>query len=107
MALPSQRARVIRDPADAAAAAEGLEFPIVVKPNVGGSGAGVQRFDNPAQVAAAAATGGLELGPDRIALVQEVIPSADGRIPRVQVLGGRFLYAVRVASSGETLNLCP
>ena len=107
LALPYPAARVISDPADAAPAAEGLEFPIVVKPNVGGSGAGVQRFDSPAQLAAAAATGGLELGPDRTALVQEFIPSEEGRITRVEVLGGRFLYAIRVYSSGETFNLCP
>ena len=107
LGLPYPQARVINDPADAAAAAEGLEFPIVVKPNVGGSGAGVQRFDNPAQLGAAAATGSLELGPDRTALVQEFIPTEEGRITRVEVLGGRFLYAIRVYSSGETFNLCP
>ncbi len=40
-------------------------------------------------------------------MVQEFIPSAEGRITRVEVLGGRFLYAIRVYSSGETFNLCP
>src|SRR5207249_4897539 len=93
--------------ADAPAAAAELEFPVVVKPNVGGSGAGILRFDTPTQLAAAAATGGLELGPDHTALVQEFIPSEEGRITRVEVLGGRFLYAIRVYSSGETFNLCP
>ena len=72
-----------------------------------GSGAGILRFDTPAQLAAAAATGGLELGPDHTALVQQFIPSEEGRITRVEVLGGRFLYAIRVYSSGETFNLCP
>ena len=99
--------RVINDPADAPAAAAELEFPVVVKPNVGGSGAGIVRFDTPEQLAAAAATGGLELGPDRTALVQEFIPSEEGRITRVEVLGGRYLYGIRVYSSGETFNLCP
>src|SRR5207245_9974209 len=107
LGLPLPLPRVSNDPAAAAAAAEGLEFPIVVKPNVGGSGAGVQRLDNPAQLGAAAATGSLELGPDRTALVQEFIPTEEGRITRVEVLGGRFLYAIRVYSSGETFNLRP
>jgi len=107
LGLPYPLARVINDPADAPAAAEELEFPIVVKPNVGGSGAGVQRFDNHAQLAAAVATGSIELGPDHTALVQQFIPSEEGRITRVEVLGGRFLYAIRVYSSGETFNLCP
>ncbi len=107
LGLPYPPARVINDPADAPAAAAELEFPVVVKPNVGGSGAGVQRFDTAAQLVAAVATGSLELGPDHTALVQEFIPSEEGRITRVEVLGGRFLYAIRVYSSGETFNLCP
>ena len=107
LGLPFPPARVINDAADAPAAAEELEFPVVVKPNIGGSGAGIVRFDTPEQLAAAAATGGLELGPDHTALVQEFIPSEEGRITRVEVLGGRFLYAIRVYSSGETFNLCP
>ena len=52
-------------------------------------------------------SGGLELGPDHTALVQEFIPAQEGRITRVEVLGGKFLYAIRVYSSGETFNLCP
>lgn len=107
LGLPYPDARVINDPADAPDAAAELQFPVVVKPNVGGSGAGIVRFDSPDQLAAAAATGGLELGPDRTALVQEFIPSQEGRITRVEVLGGKFLYAIRVYSSGETFNLCP
>ncbi len=107
LGLPYPPARVINDAADAPSAAAELEFPVVVKPNVGGSGAGIRRFDTPEQLAAAAATGGLELGPDQTALVQEFIPSEEGRITRVEVLGGRFLYAIRVYSSGETFNLCP
>src|SRR5439155_175774 len=82
LGLPYPAARVINDPADAPAAAAELEFPVVVKPNVGGSGAGIVRFDTPTQLDAAAATGGLELGPDHTALVQEFIPSAEGRITR-------------------------
>jgi len=107
LGLPYPASRIINDPADAAAAARELEFPLVVKPNVGGSGAGVRRFDTPEQLAAAAATGGIELGPDQTALVQEFIPAEEGRITRVEVLGGRFLYAIRVYSTGETFNLCP
>jgi hypothetical protein len=107
LGLPYPPARVINDPADAPAAAEELEFPVVVKPNVGGSGAGIVRFDTPEQLAAAAASGGLDLGPDQTALVQQFITSEEGRITRVEVLGGRYLYSIRVYSSGETFNLCP
>jgi len=107
LGLPYPRARAINDCGEAPAAAAGLRFPVVVKPNIGGSGAGVRRFDTPDALAEAAAGGGLELGPDHTALVQEFIPAEAGRITRVEVLGGRFLYAIRVYSPGDTFNLCP
>jgi len=107
LGLPYPRTRVINHPAEAPDAAVGLRLPIVVKPNVGGSGAGVRRFDTLQALAAAAAAGDLEFGPDQTALVQEFIPAEEGRITRVEVLGGRFLYAIRVYSPGDTFNLCP
>jgi hypothetical protein len=107
LGLPYPATRVIHQAADALAAAAELRFPVVVKPNVGGSGAGILRFDAADQLAAAVEHDGLELGPDHTALVQEFIPAEEGRITRVEVLGGRFLYAIRVYSSGETFNLCP
>ena len=45
LGLPYPKSRVINSPADAIAAAEGLRFPIVIKPNIGGSGAGVTKFN--------------------------------------------------------------
>lgn len=107
LGLPYPRTRVINDPAETPEAASGLRFPIVVKPNVGGSGAGVRRFDTLEALSAAAAAGDLEFGPDRTALVQEYIPAEHGRITRVEVLGGRFLYAIQVYFSGDSFNLCP
>jgi len=105
LGLAYPKARVIHDPSQAPAAAEGLRFPIVVKPNIGGSGAGIVRFDTPESLARAAAS--LDLGIDQTALGQEHVAAQDGRIVRVEVLDGRFLYAIRIYSSGETFNLCP
>ncbi len=107
LGLPAPRARVINHAAEAPAAATGFRFPMVVKPNIGGSGAGVVRFDTPEALTHAAAADRLDFGPDHTALVQEFIPAADQRITRVEVLGGRFLYAIRIYSEGETFNLCP
>jgi ribosomal protein S6-L-glutamate ligase RimK-like protein len=106
LGLPYPKARVIHQATDAPAAADGLRFPIVVKPNIGGSGAGIRRFDRPETLAKAAGNG-LDLGIDDTALVQEFIPTSDGAIVRVEVLGGRYLYAIRVVSPGDTFNLCP
>ncbi len=105
--LPFPHARVIHDPATAPAAAEGLRFPVVVKPNIGGSGAGVVRFDDAASLRRAAEAGTLDLGLDDTALVQEFIPAAGGRIVRVEVLDGAYLYAIRVYTPGDAFNLCP
>ena len=105
MAYP--KARVIHRPEQAAAATEGLRFPVVVKPNIGGSGAGVKRFDSREQLAASAAAGELSFGLDSTALVQEFIPARGGYIVRCEVLDGKFLYAIKVHTTGETFDLCP
>jgi glutathione synthase/RimK-type ligase-like ATP-grasp enzyme len=106
LGLPYPKARVIHHSSQAPAAAEGLRFPVVVKPNIGGSGAGIVRFDTPESLERAAAKG-LELGIDQTALVQEYVTPADGRIVRVEVLDGKFLYAIRIYTTGDTFNLCP
>jgi len=107
LGLPHPKARVINNAADAFAAAQGLRFPVILKPNIGGSGAGIRRFETPEQLEQAANAGALDLGIDHTALVQEYIPAADQRIVRVEVLGGRYLYAIRIYTSGESFNLCP
>src|SRR5512146_3068107 len=107
LGLPYPKSRVINSPGDAVAASEGLRFPIVVKPNIGGSGAGVTKFHNCEQLQEAAATGQLDLGLDTTALVQEFIPARGGHIVRVEVVGHKFLYAIKVHLTGETFDLCP
>ena len=105
--LPYPRARVINHPALAVAASEGLRFPIVVKANIGGSGAGIVRFDSRDELRAAVEAGKVNLGIDQTALVQEFIPPRGGYITRVETLGGKYLYGIKVFTTGETFNLCP
>jgi hypothetical protein len=97
------RARVINHPSRAVEAAQGLCFPVVVKPNVGGSGAGIVRFDSLEQLAGA----DLELGIDHTALIQEFLPAREGAIVRVEVLDGEFLYAIKIFPDFTSFNLCP
>jgi hypothetical protein len=106
LGLPYPRARVIHRAAQAPAAADGLRWPIAVKPNIGGSGAGVRRFDTPEALREAAETD-LELGIDSTALVQEFIPQEESRIVRVEVLGGKYLYGIRIYTPGTSFDLCP
>jgi hypothetical protein len=107
LGLRSPRARVINHPGEALAAAEGLRWPILVKANVGGSGAGIARFDDPDALKAAIDAGTLDLGVDHTALVQELCPLRGGRIVRVEVLGRKFLYAIEVFPPASSFNLCP
>lgn len=107
LGLPYPRARVINHASRAAEAAEGLRFPVVVKANVGGSGAGIVRYDSMAVLREEAAAGRLDFGVDHTALVQEYVPARGGHITRVETLGGKFLYAIKVYTTGESFNLCP
>jgi biotin carboxylase len=82
-----------------------LRFPLLVKPNVGGSGALIERFDSRADLEARAAA--LDFGPDGTALVQEFVESEEGAIVRVEVLDDRSLYAIRIVRPASDFNLCP
>jgi hypothetical protein len=105
--LPYPKARVIHRASQAVVATQGLRWPVVVKPNIGGSGAGVKRFDTPESLEAAAKAGEIALGLDSTALVQEFIPARGAHIVRVEVLNGKYLYAIKVHITGETFDLCP
>jgi hypothetical protein len=49
----------------------------------------------------------LHFGIDNTALVQECFTARDGIITRVEVLGGKYLYAIQIHITGETFDLCP
>ncbi len=107
LGLPYPRARVINHPSQAETAARDLRFPIAVKANVGGSGAGITRYESHDALARAVRSGTIDLGIDRTALVQEFVPARGGHITRVETIAGKFLYAIKVFTSGESFNLCP
>ncbi len=98
---------VVNHPSKISAAAQELRFPVVVKANVGGSGAGITKFETAKSLHDAAAEKRIEFGIDHVALVQEFVPARDGIITRVETLGGKFLYAIQVHTNGESFNLCP
>jgi hypothetical protein len=101
------KARVINVASEAVGATKGLKYPVLVKPNVGGSGAGIVSFESPESLDAAASAGELEFGPDDTAIVQEHLTAQDDSIVRVEFLGGEFLYAIRLRLTPGTFNLCP
>lgn len=97
------KAIVVNHPSRILEAARALTFPIVFKPNVGGSGAGIVRFDSLDQLAAAT----FDFGVDGTALLQEFLPARGQSIVRVEILDGEFLYAIRIWPDLSSFNLCP
>lgn len=89
------------------AAARELAFPLVVKPNIGGRGAGIVKFDSIEELEQAARERLIDLGLDRTVLVQEFAPKRGAHIVRVETLNGKFLYALKIYPEGENFNLCP
>jgi glutathione synthase/RimK-type ligase-like ATP-grasp enzyme len=100
------RTRVVHRGEDVVGAAEGFDYPLLVKANVGGSGAGIVRYASRAELGASVADGSIPVSVDKVLLVQDYVPARGGVITRIETLGGRFLYAIEV-ESGESFDLCP
>jgi hypothetical protein len=110
LGLPHPRSRVVNSAGQVEPAAAELSYPLIVKPNIGGSGALMRRFDTPGELRMAVARGELDgiLGLDYTAVVQEYHPPRGGSIVRVEGLDGHFLYAIRIYNDpNEGFNLCP
>lgn len=99
--------RIAHRLADAPRLAEEIGYPVMIKVNVGGSGAGMARYDDRDQLAAALAEGLVAESVDQVILVQEFLPARDGRMIRCETLAGRFLYAIALEGAGSTFDLCP
>lgn len=99
--------RIINSVGKIVEAAASLRFPIVIKPNIGGRGAGIVKFDSVADLENAAADNLFDLGIDSTALVQEFAPKRGGSIQRIETLGGKFLYGLKIFPEDENFNLCP
>ena len=107
LGLPYPATRVINHASLAVEAAASLRYPVLVKANIGGSGAGIVRYDTPAALTDAVARGEVALGVDGTALVQESAPLRNGHITRVETLNGKFLYAINVFPPVDSFDLCP
>ncbi len=110
LGLPHPRSRVANTVEQIEAAATELTYPLIVKPNLGGSGALMRRFDSHDELRASVADGTMApiLGVDTTAIVQEFHTARGGSIVRVEALGDRFLYAIRIHNgASQNFNLCP
>ncbi len=96
----------VNEPAAIPAAADEVGYPLLVKPNVGGSGAGILRFDDAGELAVALAAGAIDLGVDRTGLVQRVVEPADGLVHRIEMLGHDPFYATDQVTRAGMFNYC-
>jgi hypothetical protein len=80
--------------------------PVILKPNRGGKGLGVQLFQTTASLAAYVESATYESPVDGVQLLQEYVRAPAPFITRAEFVGGRFLYAVEVDTS-DGFELCP
>jgi glutathione synthase/RimK-type ligase-like ATP-grasp enzyme len=101
------KTRVVHRAKDLLAAAEGMAYPLLVKANIGGSGAGIVRYSSVEGLRASIEDRMIPQSVDQVLLVQDYVPPRGGSIMRIETLGGNFLYAIEVESRGDNFDLCP
>jgi hypothetical protein len=89
-----------------AEAARRLGYPVILKHNRAGKGLGVRLLLSAAALDEHLASSDCEPSVDGITLVQRYIKAPAPFITRVEFVGGKFLYAVRVDTS-QGFELCP
>ena len=99
--------RVVHRVADLPSATEGMRWPLLVKANIGGSGAGIVRYNSREELERSIADGTVPRSIDQVLLAQDYVPARGGTILRLETLGAKFLYALEVESGGDSFDLCP
>ena len=89
-----------------AEAAASLGYPVILKHNRAGKGLGVKLLHSPLALDEHLSSPTFEESVDGITLVQRYIKSPAPFITRVEFVGARFFYAVRVDTS-QGFELCP
>lgn len=85
---------------------DSITFPMVVKPNCGGSGVGIQKFATKQTLEESIEKKVLQMPSDNVVLLQEFIQPAENHIVRVETINGKVVYAMKVFTTGA-FNLCP
>ena len=80
--------------------------PLILKPNRGGKGLGVELFNDLNTLETYLESDRFDAGRDGTVLLQKFISAPDRTITRLEFVGGKFLYAVRVDTS-QGFELCP
>jgi len=91
---------------DIAQAALTFDGPVILKPDCGGKGAGVQLFESGGALVESVEAGHLDASLETTMVVQAYIQPAKPFIIRNEFVGGRHLYSVKVDTTGG-FELCP
>jgi hypothetical protein len=107
LGVPAPRVWTFNDLDAIRARAHELRFPVLLKPEQGGSGARIMFVESFAHLESLLTQRPEYWLPDNLLLLQEYIPTDPAKgIVRMDFLGGELLYAMRVISHGR-FNLCP
>ena len=86
--------------------AETFDGPFITKHNQGGKGLGISLFESPQQLRNWLESDDFDPGPNGQIVLQEYIAAPEPYITRVELVGGRFVYAMRSATE-DGFQLCP
>ena len=107
LGIDTPRSITFNDVSALRAYADRIEWPAMLKPDQGGSGARIHVVESLAEVESIFAADPQMWLPDNLFLLQEYLPhDPDQGIVRLEFLGGELLYAMRVKTQGR-FNLCP
>jgi glutathione synthase/RimK-type ligase-like ATP-grasp enzyme len=107
LGVPAPRVWTFNDLEALRARAHEITFPVLLKPEQGGSGARIVLVESLAHLEALLQEKPDPWFPDNLLLLQEYLDSDPAQgIVRMEFLGGELLYAMRVISNGR-FNLCP
>lgn len=107
LGIATPRSFTFNDPAALRPFADRLTWPAVLKPDQGGSGARIQVVESVEAVEEIFRRDPSNWLPDNLFLLQDYLPhDPDQGIVRLEFVGGRLLYAMRVKTHGR-FNLCP
>jgi hypothetical protein len=99
--------RIVHRREDLIPAARTMHWPLMVKANIGGSGAGITRYSSEAELEGSIADGSVPTSVDSVLLVQDYVPPRGGTVTRIETLAGKFLYAIEIETGGDDFDLCP
>jgi glutathione synthase/RimK-type ligase-like ATP-grasp enzyme len=105
--IDTPRSITFNDPAALRSYASRIQWPAVLKPDQGGSGARIAVVESFGEVDEIFRRDPSIWLPDNLFLLQEYLPhDPEQGIVRLEFLGGQLLYAMRVKTHGR-FNLCP